>query len=236
MEATSRLFGQHAGSGAPVEAFTLRNSGGMSVEVTTYGATILSVKVPPRGGGTAEEVTLCHSDLPSLQKASPYFGCTVGRVANRISKGSYKVDGKSFSGVVNNGVNHLHGGAIGFDKVLWAPRVYVTPSTAGVEFSYVSKDGEEGYPGNLAVKADYRLTSTNELIMEFTATTDAPTVRRQRQCAHTDEVRINQSSAALPHHSAGKHLQSYVLESVGLPALKYSRSHHAAHGTILYAD
>ena len=175
MEASSRVFGRIATTGANVEAFTLKNAAGMSVEVTTYGATILSVKVPAAGHGS-EEMTLCHTDLPSLQTASPYFGTTVGRVANRIAKGEYSVDGKAFKGVINNGKNHLHGGTIGFDKVLWAPRVYVTPSTAGVEFSYTSPDGEEGYPGTLSVKADYRLTAENVLMMEFTATTDAPTV------------------------------------------------------------
>ena len=175
MEASSRVFGRIATTGANVEAFTLKNASGMSVQVTNYGATTLSVKVPG-SGGIAEEMTLCHTDLPSLQTASPYFGTTVGRVANRIAKGEYKVDGKAYKGVINNGKNHLHGGTIGFDKVIWSPRVYVTPSAAGVEFSYTSPDGEEGYPGTLSVKADYRLTAENELMMEFTATTDAPTV------------------------------------------------------------
>ena len=182
MEASSRIFGRIASTGANVEAYTLKNASGMSVEVTTYGATILSVKVPAAGHGSsstsgmAEEMTLCHTDLPSLQSAQVYFGTTVGRVANRITNGEYKVDGKVFKGVVNNGKNHLHGGTVGFDKVLWSPRVYVTPSAAGVEFSYTSPDGEEGYPGTLSVKADYRLTADNELMMEFTATTDTPTV------------------------------------------------------------
>lgn len=174
MESSSRVFGRLPDSRV-VEAYTLKNAAGMSVDVTTYGATILSVKVPVRGGGPSEEVTLCHTSLEKLRTASPYFGCTVGRVANRIAKGAYTVDGKSYSGVVNNGKNLLHGGTVGFDKVLWEPRVYVTPTAAGVEFSYTSPSGEEGFPGELAVKADYRLTAANELIMEFTATTNAPT-------------------------------------------------------------
>jgi aldose 1-epimerase len=174
MEASSRVFGKLP-DGRAVEAFMLRNAAGLSVEVTTYGATVLSVRVPPPRGGPAEEVTLCHASLESLRAASPYFGATIGRVANRVAKGAYVVDGVARRGVVNNGANHLHGGAVGFDKVLWAPRVYVTPAAAGVEFSYVSPDGEEGYPGTLAVTADYRLTADNELRMEFTATTDAPT-------------------------------------------------------------
>lgn len=167
MEAAVTAFGS-------AQRIRLANAAGMSVELTNYGATILSVKVPSKGG-PAEEVTLCHTNLEDLQKHSPYYGCTVGRVANRTAKGRFSVDGKEYSLAVNNGPNSLHGGVKGFDKQLWAPRVYVTPSAAGVEFSFTSADGEEGFPGELQVKADYRLTDANELVMEFTATTDKAT-------------------------------------------------------------
>jgi len=146
--ATSRVFGRLP-DGRAVEAFTLSNARGMTVDVTTYGATVLSVRVPS-ARGPAEEVTLCHTDLASLRAASPYFGATIGRVANRTAKGAYKVDGRAFTGAVNNGPNHLHGGLVGFDKVLWEPRVYATAGAAGVEFSYTSKDGEEGCEGAAA--------------------------------------------------------------------------------------
>ena len=165
MEASSRVFGRIATTGANVEAVTMKNASGMSVQVTNYGATILSVKVPGSVGIT-EEMTLCHTDLPSLQTVSPYFGTTVRRVANLIAKGEYKVDGKLYIGVIKLTTERtmLHGGTIGFDKVIGSPRVYVTPPAEGVEFSYTSPDGEEGHPGTLSVNADYRLTAENELI------------------------------------------------------------------------
>lgn len=162
-------------SGERIEAITLTNASGMSVTVTTYGATLLSVKTPSRSSAMAEELTLCHTNLDALRTHSPYYGATVGRVGNRTAKGAYKVDGVAYSGAVNNGPNHLHGGLVGFDKRVWAPRVAVTPTTALVEFSYVSADGEEGYPGELRCTSSYTLTSANELKMELVATTDKPT-------------------------------------------------------------
>jgi aldose 1-epimerase len=181
MEATTRAWGTL--SGRSIERTTLTNANGMSLSLTNYGATVLSVLVPSRGGGPASEVTLCHTNLEDLRAHSPYFGCTVGRVANRIALGKYSVDGKAYSAPVNNGPNALHGGVTGFDKVVWDATTYCTPSAAGVRFTYVSKDGEEGYPGTLTATADYRLTEANEVRMEFTATTDAPTP--VNLCNHT---------------------------------------------------
>jgi aldose 1-epimerase len=181
MEATTKAWGTI--SSRTIERTTLTNSAGMSLCLTNYGATILSVKVPSRGGGPASEVTLCHTNLEDLRAHSPYFGCTVGRVANRIAKGQYSVDGKAYAAPVNNGPNALHGGLRGFDKVVWESTTYCTPSAAGVRFTYVSVDGEEGYPGTLTATADYRLTEANEVRMEFSATTDAPTP--VNLCNHT---------------------------------------------------
>ena len=175
MEARTSLFGVMP-SGARADRITLTNSSGMSVCVSNYGATLLSVKVPS-AAGAAEEVTLCHDNLDALRTDSPYYGATIGRVANRTAKGAYKVDGTSYSGVVNNGLNHLHGGTVGFDKVMWDPRVRISAGAARVDFSYVSPDGEEGYPGTLAVTASYTLTADNELHMQWVATTDKATVR-----------------------------------------------------------
>lgn len=243
MEATSRLFGRLP-DGRAVEAFSLRNALGMSVDVTTYGAIVLSVKVPAKAGGPAEEVTLCHSDLEKLRTASPYFGATVGRVANRVAKGAYVVDGRAHAGAVNNGANHLHGGLVGFDKVLWAPRVYVTPAAAGVEFSYTSPAGEEGYPGTLTTKADYRLTAENELIMEFTATTDAPTP--VNICNHTCACGGVVVRRAAPRRArrrppltlppAATSDPARRLEPLGRPEAQHPRPHAAALCTLLHAD
>ena len=143
-------------AGARVDRVLLSNKNGMSVELITYGATVLSVKAPSKIQKEPEELTLCYGDLGKLQSSSPFYGSTVGRVANRVAKGSFKIEGKTYQLATNNGENHLHGGLAGFDKVIWAPRVYAKEGAVGVEFSYVSHDGEEGYPGSVEVRADYR--------------------------------------------------------------------------------
>ena len=181
MHAAISHFGTHAGKS--VQRILLSSPSGMSMALTSYGATILSIKTPAARGAPPAEVTLCHASLPALTTSSPYFGATCGRVANRIAKGRFTVDGAEHKLAVNNGANALHGGLIGFDKVLWDHRVYVTPSAAGVEFTYTSPAGEEGYPGTLLARADYRLTDANEVRMEFTATSDAPTP--VNMCNHT---------------------------------------------------
>jgi aldose 1-epimerase len=181
MQAVTTPFGALP-SGRAAHAITLSNPAGMSVCLTTFGATVLSVKVPSSAGG-AEEVTLCHTNLQELSTASPYFGATVGRVANRTAKGRFEVDGKAYACAVNNGPNHLHGGLVGFDKVIWQSRVVVNSGEAAVEFSYTSPAGEEGYPGTLQATATYSLTASNELKMDFTATSDAATP--VNLCNHT---------------------------------------------------
>ena len=147
----------------------------MEVTLLTYGATILSVKTPSKTSSVPEEVTLCSTTMDDLLQKTNYYGCTAGRVANRIAKGKFTVDNKEYSLVTNNGVNHLHGGTIGYDKVVWTPRVFCQANEVGVEFTYVSPDGEEGYPGNVVAKAEYKLTASNEIAMTFTATTDKST-------------------------------------------------------------
>ena len=143
-------------SGVRVDKILLTNSKGMSLEMTNYGATVLSVKAPSKLHAEPEELTLCYGDLAKLQSSSPFYGATVGRVANRIARGSFSVDGKRFQLATNNGDNHLHGGLAGFDKAVWSPRLYAKDGVVGVEFSYTSHDGEEGYPGAVAAVADYR--------------------------------------------------------------------------------
>jgi aldose 1-epimerase len=131
-------------------------------------------QVPSKATGP-EEVTLCYADFESLRTKSPFYGSTVGRVANRIAKGVFEVDGATYRVAANNGANHLHGGLRGLDKAVWTPTLFAREGAVGVRFSYESHDGEEGYPGNLSVTAEYALSAGNELSMEFAASTDKAT-------------------------------------------------------------
>jgi len=161
--------------GKQVDIYTLTNAKGMKVKLTNYGGITVSVEVPDRAGKLAD-VTLGYDTLDGWLTNTSYLGATVGRYANRIAKGKFTLEGKTYTLATNNGENALHGGLKGFDKVLWDAKPVRTDSSVGVEFTYLSKDGEEGYPGNLKVKAIYCLTDDNEFKVEFSATTDKPTV------------------------------------------------------------
>jgi aldose 1-epimerase len=162
--------------GAEALLYTLSNEKGMQVKITNYGATITSIRTPDKAG-KAGDVVLGFDSLEGYQseaytKSGPYFGATIGRYGNRIAKGKFTLDGKQYTLATNNGPNHLHGGKVGFDKVLW------TAKEAGpnaLQFSYLSKDGEEGYPGNLNTTVTFTLTDDNELKIDYTATTDKAT-------------------------------------------------------------
>jgi len=119
---------------------------------------------------------LGYDRLEDYIKDSPYFGCLIGRYGNRIARGKFTLNGRTYTLATNNGPNHLHGGIKGFDKVVWEPKVLATPDGPALELRYLSKDGEEGYPGNLSVVAVYTLTPDNALKLEYTATTDKDTV------------------------------------------------------------
>jgi aldose 1-epimerase len=165
--------------GRPVDIFTLTNTSGMRVRLTNYGAITVGVEVPDRDGRLAD-VTLGYDALEGWLDNKPHFGATVGRFANRIAKGRFTLDGKTYTLATNNGPNHLHGGNVGFDKVLWEARILQSSGSAGVEFSYLSQDGEEGYPGNLRVTVSYSLTSklrnAHFFNIAFSAVTDQPTI------------------------------------------------------------
>ena len=173
-EISAKPFGKTK-DGTPVEIFTLRNAGGAEAMITNYGGIVVSLKVPDRSGKLGD-VVLGYDNLKDYIKASPYFGALIGRYGNRISKGRFELDGKRYQLATNNAPNALHGGLKGFDKVVWSAKPLSTKNGPSLELSYVSKDGEEGYPGNLAVKAVYTLTDKNELRIDFTATTDKPTI------------------------------------------------------------
>ena len=152
--------------------YTLTNSHGVEVRAMNYGGIILSVRVPDRKGQMAD-IALGHDTLEGYIPNPPYLGAIVGRYANRIANGKFTLDGKTYSLPVNNGSNSLHGGLKGFDKVVWDAEPL--KGKTGVAFRYLSKDGEEGYPGNLKVKVTYTLTEANQLFIEYEATTDKAT-------------------------------------------------------------
>src|SRR5579859_7629835 len=139
-------FGQLP-DGTPVKLFTLTNSSGLIAKISDCGTIITELHVPDRSGKIGD-VVLGFDNLQQYLKGHPYFGCTVGRVANRIAKGRFTLDGKTYTLAVNNGPNHLHGGLKGFDKVVWKAEPL---AGAVVQFTYTSSDGEEGYPGQLEV-------------------------------------------------------------------------------------
>ncbi len=171
---TSQPFGKTK-AGVPVKLYTLSNGNGIEARITNYGGLLVSLKVPDRSGKPGN-VTLGYDSLKDYIKASPYFGALIGRYGNRICKGKFELDGKRYTLAVNNGPNALHGGLKGFDKVVWTAKPLLTPSGPALQLNYVSRDGEEGYPGALSVTAVYTLTTKNELKLEYTASTDKPTV------------------------------------------------------------
>ena len=157
--------------GTAVDLFTLTNAKDLVAKVTNYGTIITELHVPDRQGKLGD-IVLGFDNLAQYLKGHPYFGCTVGRVANRIAGGQFTLDGQTCKLAVNNGPNSLHGGLKGFDKVVWKAKA---EKGASVKFTYASADGEEGYPGKLEVTVVMTLTDANELRLDYTATTDKST-------------------------------------------------------------
>jgi aldose 1-epimerase len=173
-QVTKKPFGKTA-AGEDVDLYTLRNTRGAEATITNYGAIVVSLKVPDRNG-KFDDVVLGFSDFNGYLKNDPYFGAIVGRYGNRIAKGRFTLNGVEYKLAVNNGENHLHGGIKGFDKVVWTGRDMKSKAGPAVVLTYLSKDGEEGYPGNLNVRVVYTLTNNNELKIDYSATTDKDTV------------------------------------------------------------
>jgi len=160
-------------NGKQVEKFTLTNTKGMQVVLTNYGATLVSLRAPDRKGKFAD-VVLGYDNVEGYANGTAFLGAIVGRYGNRIAKGKFSLEGKQYTLAINNPPNHLHGGPHGFSTVVWTPQVL--PGNTGVIFTYLSKDGEEDYPGNLSVEVTYTLTDQNELRIDYSATTDKETV------------------------------------------------------------
>lgn len=161
--------------GQTVTSYTMINDHGMEVTAIDYGCTITKILVPDRNG-LVENVVLGFDTLEEYQQYSPYFGAICGRHAGRIANAEFSLDGTTYQLAKNNGGNHLHGGLQGFDKVVWDTLVIDENDSLRLEFSYLSKDGEEGYPGNLQMKVTYTLTNENELVITYEGVSDQPTV------------------------------------------------------------
>jgi aldose 1-epimerase len=160
--------------GTSINLYTLSN-GRITAKVMDYGTILTELWVPDRNGKSAN-VVMGFDNLDQYVKGHPFFGAVAGRVANRIADAKFTLDGKEYKLAANNGKNHLHGGMKGFDKAVWKSKPIQNPDgSASVEFTYLSKDGEEGYPGNLSAKVVYTLTPNDELRIDYTATTDKAT-------------------------------------------------------------
>jgi len=170
---TRESFGQTS-DGQAVDRFTLVNRHGVVARVMSYGATLTEMHVPDRNG-IMGDVVMGFDNLDAYLKGSPYFGCTTGRYANRIANGRFTLDGKTYQLATNNGPNHLHGGIVGLNKRVWKAAAQDSPLGPAVQFTYVSPDGEEGYPGTLSIAVTYTLTDDNALRIDYEATTDKNT-------------------------------------------------------------
>jgi len=171
-----RPFGEV--DGKAVTAYTLTNANGLKMEVINYGGIVTKLLVPDRDGNF-DDIVLGYDSVDAYVAASPYFGALIGRVGNRIAHGKFELNGETYSLATNNDPGgipcHLHGGIKGFDKVVWDAKPCLESGEAALVLTYVSKDGEEGYPGNLTVKVVYTLTGEDEFICDYTATTDKAT-------------------------------------------------------------
>jgi aldose 1-epimerase len=171
---TKSCFGKDS-YGAPVKLYTLHNANGAQATICNYGGLVTSLSMPDKNGHYGD-VVLGYDHVADYIKSSPYFGALIGRYGNRIAHGQFTLDDKQYTLATNNGVNSLHGGVRGFDKVIWTARSFEGSEGPSLELKYDSHDGEEGYPGNLSVTAVYTLTGDNALKLVYTATTDKATV------------------------------------------------------------
>jgi aldose 1-epimerase len=175
MKIEKNLFGKLADN-QEVDLIELRNDREITAKLIPFGATLISLQTPDKNG-KSDSIVLGYDTLDEYVKDIAFLGMSIGRFANRIKKGQFRLNDKMFQLACNdNGINHLHGGPNGFHKVLWSYTTQEDENAVGVHFSYISNDGEEGYPGTLTTTISYTLNNENELIIEYTATTDAPTI------------------------------------------------------------
>lgn len=174
---TMKSFGQTE-NGTETFLYTLTNANGLKADITNYGGIVVRLIVPDRDGNM-DDVVLGYNTLAEYLRDTPYFGSIIGRVGNRIANGRFELNDKTYDLVTNNFPAdmpcHLHGGTVGYDKVVWEAEPFIEDNTSGLKLHYLSRDGEEGYPGNLDVTVWYRLTNDNSLKIDYLATTDAAT-------------------------------------------------------------
>ena len=197
--------------GQPVSLYTMNNGKGAIMKVMNYGGIIVSLQVPDRDGNPID-VILGFDSLKAYEKGNPFFGSLVGRYGNRIAKGKFVLDGKEYDLVKNNNENHLHGGTKGFDKVMW--KIEEVPGDqVALKFSYLSKDMEEGYPGNLDVEVIYTLTEDNTVKFDYKATTDKKTIVNLTQ--HT-YFNLNGGKSDILSHEIAIHADNFIPVDAGL--------------------
>jgi aldose 1-epimerase len=196
-EASQSTFGTMP-DGRSVPAVKLSNANGVETTVIALGATLQSVILPDRDGNKAD-VALGYDNLGDYLEQPQYFGSTVGRFANRLAGGRFQLDGKTWQTPINNGANALHGGTLGFDKVLWDVTSVKSGPTASVTLRYVSPDGDQGYPGTMTVDATYSLNDKNELTIEYVATSDRPTIANITNHAYWNLSGEGSASGAMGH-------------------------------------
>jgi len=161
-------------TGAPANLFTLSNANGLIVKITNFGGIITEIYAPDKNG-VFTDVNLGFDHIEPYYKDAPYFGALIGRFGNRIARGKFTLDGKTYQLDINDGNNHLHGGLVGFDKVVWDASPFETENSVGIRLNYLSVDGDQGYPGNLNVTVVYELTNANEILVKYHAVTDKAT-------------------------------------------------------------
>ena len=173
LSVSQESFGRSA-SGVPATLFTLTNAQGLIVKITNFGGIITEIHAPDKDG-VFSDVNLGFDRIEPYYQDSPYFGALIGRCGNRICKGKFTLDGKTYQLANNNGNNHLHGGETGFDKVVWDANSFQTETSVGIRLQYLSADGDQGYPGNLQVTVVYELTNENEILVKYHGVTDKAT-------------------------------------------------------------
>lgn len=180
--------------GAPVEIYTLSNAHGMRAEIVTYGGAVMRLTAPDRAG-KFDDVVLGMDDLQGYESEPNYFGALIGRYGNRIGRAMFTLEGKTYHLPKNDGDNTLHGGTRGFDKRVWTAK----EAGGGLELTYVSDDGEEGFPGKLTAKVVYTVTDNNELKIDYSATTDKPTVVNLTNHSYFNLSGVGAASSVLQH-------------------------------------
>ncbi len=200
-------------NGQEIFIFTVSNQNHITVKIMTYGGIITSIMAPDKQGKLAD-VTLGFNNLENYLKKHPYFGAIIGRYGNRIAEGEFALNGAEYTLAKNDGKNHIHGGKFGFDKVVWEAQEIKGPKEVGVKLTYLSKDGEEGYPGNLTTTVHYLLNDQNEIIIRYEAVTDKPTVVNLTN--HTYFNLAGEGSGDVLGHEITINADSYTLVAKGL--------------------